>query len=85
MDVDGSDFRQVTESADGEIHADFSPNGKHLLVAKKIGSTFFYWNLAIIPNNGQVYNMDSDGEVVVIQPDGEEILPAIDGPAFWVD
>lgn len=85
MDVDGNDLRQVTESSGGEIQADFSPDGKHLLVAKKIGPTFFYWNLAIIPNDGQVYNMDSDEEVTVIQPEGEEILPAVDGPTFWVE
>jgi|SRR5690606_26045447 len=85
MDVDGSDFRQVTESADGEIHADFSPDGKYLLIAKKIGPTFFYWNLAIIPNDGLMYDMDNDEEVIVIQPEGEEILPAVDGPTFWVD
>src|SRR5690606_21581007 len=34
MDMDGNNLRQVTESSDGEIHADFSPDGKHLLVAK---------------------------------------------------
>jgi len=85
MDVDGNDLRQVTESSGGEIQADFSPDGKHLLVAKKIGPTFFYWNLAIIPNDGRVYNMDSDEEVIVIQPEGEEILPAVDGPTFWVE
>ena len=85
MYVDGSDLRQVTESSGGEIHADFSPDGKHLLVAKKIGPTFFYWNLAIIPNDGQVYDMDHNEEVIVIQPEGEEILPAVDGPTFWVD
>ncbi|WP_257657610.1 hypothetical protein [Parapedobacter lycopersici] len=85
MDVDGNDLRQVTESNDGEIHADFSPDGKHLLVAKKIGPTFFYWNLAIIPNDGQVYNMDNDEAVIVIQPDGEEILPAVDGATFWIE
>ncbi len=85
MDVDGNDLRQVTESSDGEIHADFSPDGKHLLVAKKIGPTFFYWNLAIIPNDGQVYNMDNDEAVIVIQPDGEEILPAVDGATFWIE
>lgn len=85
MDVDGNDLQQVTESSDGEIHADFSPDGKHLLVAKKIGPTFFYWNLAIIPNDGQVYNMDNDEAVIVIQPDGEEILPAVDGATFWIE
>lgn len=35
MGVDGSDLRQVTESSGGEIHTDFSPDGKHLLIAKK--------------------------------------------------
>lgn len=85
MDVDGNNFQQVTESSGGEIHADFSPDGKYLLVAKKIGPTYFYWNLAIVPNDGQVYNMDYDDEVIVIQPKGEEILPAVDGPTYWVE
>lgn len=85
LDTDGRDFRQVTESSGGELHADFSPDGKHLLIAKKIDPTFFYWNLAIIPNDGRMYNMDNDKEVIVIQPKGEEILPAVDGPTFWVE
>ncbi len=85
MDVDGNNLRQVTESSDGEIHADFSPDGEHLLVAKKIGPTFFYWNLAVVPNDGQVYNMDNDKEVIIIQPEGEQILPAVDGGTFWIE
>lgn len=48
MDIDGSNLHQVTESSGEEIHADFSPDGKYLLVAKKLGPTFFYWNLAVI-------------------------------------
>lgn len=86
MDIDGSnDLRQVTESSGGEIHADFSPDGKHLLVAKKIGPTFFYWNLAVIPNDGQIHNMDSGKEVIIIQPKGENTLPAVDGGTFWIE
>src|SRR3546814_13493268 len=45
MDVDGKNFRRVTASRDGEIHADFSPDGNHLLVAKRIGPTFFDWKI----------------------------------------
>lgn len=85
MDVDGKNFRQVTESSGSEIYADFSPNGKHLLVAKKIGSTFFYWNLAIVPNDGKVYNMDNGEEIIVIKPIGANILPAVDGASFWIE
>lgn len=85
MDVDGQNFRQVTASSDEEIHADFSPDGNHLLVAKKIGPTFFYWNLAIVPNDGQLYDMDRDNEVIVIQPEGEVILAAVDCATFWVE
>lgn len=84
MDLDGGNFRQVTESSEAEIHADFSPDGKHLLVAKKIGPTFFYWNLAIVPNDGQLHNMDSSDKVLVIKPEGENILPAVDGETFWI-
>lgn len=85
MDMDGNNLRQVTESSDGEIHADFSPDGKHLLVAKKIGPTFFYWNLAIVPNDGQVYNMDNSEDVIIIKPEGEATLPAVDGSTFWIE
>ncbi|GGG90469.1 hypothetical protein GCM10007415_26220 [Parapedobacter pyrenivorans] len=85
MDIDGSNLRQVTESSGGEIHADFSPDGKHLLVAKKIGPTFFYWNLAVIPNDGQIHNMDNGEAVIIIKPKGENILPAVDGATFWIE
>ncbi|HWK59078.1 MAG TPA: hypothetical protein VNQ80_17165 [Parapedobacter sp.] len=85
MDIDGGNLRQVTESSGGEIHADFSPDGNHLLVAKKIGPTFFYWNLAVIPNDGQLHNMDSGKEVIIIQPEGENTLPAVDGGTFWIE
>lgn len=85
MDLEGGDFRQVTESSEAEIHADFSPDGKHLLVAKKIGSTYFYWNLAIVPNDGQIYDMDNSDKVLVIKPEGENILPAVDGETFWIN
>lgn len=84
MDLDRENFRQVTESSAAEIHADFSPDGKHLLVAKKIGPTFFYWNLAIVPNDGQLHNMDSSDKVLVIKPEGENTLPAVDGETFWI-
>ncbi|MGK6351629.1 TolB family protein [Parapedobacter sp. DT-150] len=85
MDIDGNDLRQVTESSGGEIHADFSPDGEHLLVAKKIGPTFFYWNLAVVPNDGQVYNMDDSEAVMIIKPEGENTLPAVDGGTFWIE
>ncbi|WP_188746582.1 TolB family protein [Parapedobacter defluvii] len=85
MDIDGSNLRQVTESNGEEIHADFSPDGKHLLVAKKIGPTFFYWNLAVIPNDGEIHNMDDGKEVIVIQPKGENTLPAVDGGTCWIE
>lgn len=85
MDIDSGNLRQVTESSEGEIHSDFSPDGKHLLVAKKIGRTFFYWNLAVVPNDGQLHNMDNGEEVIVIQPEGENILPAVDGSTFWIE
>lgn len=85
MDLDGKNFKQVTESSGGEMFADFSPDGKHFLVAKEIGPTYFYWNLAIIPNNGKVYNMDSDKEVIVIKPKGDDQLPAVDRATFWVE
>ena len=85
MDIDGNNLGQVTESSGGEIHADFSPDGKHLLVAKKIGPTFFYWNLAVVPNDGQVHNMDNGEAVIIIQPEGENTLPAVDGGTFWIE
>jgi len=85
MDIDGSDLRQVTESSGGEIQSDFSPDGKHLLVAKKLGPTYFYWNLAVIPNDGQLHDMDHSESVVVIQSEGEVIPPAVSGATFWIE
>ena len=85
LNLETNEFRQVTESNKSELHADFSPDGNYLLVAKKIGPTYFYWNLVIVPNDGKLYNLENSEEIHVIKPEGESVLPAIDGETFWIN
>lgn len=83
MDVDGQNLVQVTESNGLERSAVFSPDDKYLAVAKKYGD-ISYWNLAIVPNDGKIHNMDSDPSVIRVQPEGENILAAVDGNFVWI-
>ncbi|HYF68698.1 MAG TPA: hypothetical protein VD884_11205 [Ohtaekwangia sp.] len=85
MDLDDGKLAQVTESNGAELHADFSPDGKYLVVAKKYGDHLYYWNLAIIPNDGQPYNMDDREKLIIIQPKEETIYSAVDGGTFWIE
>lgn len=83
MNLDGGEPMQVTTSKGVETSAKFSPDGKHLVVAKKYGD-ISYFNLAIVPNDGKMYDMDSDEAVFVIQPNGDNIPAAVHGGYFWV-
>lgn len=83
MDLAGGEPRQVTTSKGVELSAAFSPDGKHLVVGKKYGD-ISYFNLAIVPNNGKVYDMDTDKAVVVVQPNGDNIPAAVNGQYFWI-
>lgn len=83
MDLDGGDPVQVTTSKGKELSAQFSPDGKHLVVEKKYGD-ISYTNLAIVPNDGRVYDMDADDAVIVVQPNGDNIPAAVNGAYFWV-
>src|SRR5690606_38184751 len=83
MDVDGQNLVQVTESNGLEWSAVFSPDDKYLAVAKKYGD-ISYWNLAIVPNDGKIHNMDSGPSVIRVQPEGESISAAVDGNFVWI-
>lgn len=83
MDLDGGDPVQVTTSKGVELSVGFSPDGKHLVVGKKYGD-ISYFNLAIVPNDGKVYDMDTDKAVIVVQPNGDNIPAAVNGQYFWV-
>lgn len=85
MNLDDGELIQVTDSNGSELHADFSPDGNHLVVAKKYRDQIRSWNLAIVPNDGNVYNMDDEEEVIIVHPEGEVISPAVDGGTFWID
>jgi len=83
MNLDGGEPVQVTTSKGAELSAQFSPDGKHLAVGKKYGD-ISYFNLAIVPNDGKVYNMDTDDAVRVVQSNDDNIPAAVSGSYFWV-
>ncbi len=83
MDLHGGAPIQVTTSKGTELSATFSPDGKHLVVGKKHGD-ISYANLAIVPNDGKVYDMDNDAAATVVQPNGDNIPAAVNGRYFWV-
>ncbi len=83
MDLDGGEPRQVTTSNAVEVSAQFSPDGRYLVVEKKYGD-ISYFNLAIVPNDGQVHDMDNGETVTVVQPNGSNIPAAVSGAYFWV-
>ncbi|MDR7127913.1 hypothetical protein J2X69_000241 [Algoriphagus sp. 4150] len=90
MNMDGSDFVQVTESNDREVAPVFSPDGKYLLVGTdytKTGPFGALWYLKIIPADGKVYNVDpiypnSEGVIPVIS-NGENSVQAASGAMYW--
>ncbi|WP_262246713.1 TolB family protein [Parapedobacter soli] len=82
MDLDGGDPVQVTNSKGVELSAAFSPDGRHLVVGKRLGDVT-YFNLAIVPNDGKVYDMDNDPAVIIVQPNGDNIPAAVNGQYFW--
>ena len=79
----GGEPVQVTTSKGTELSAQFSPDGKHLAVGKKY-SDISYFNLAIVPNDGKVHNMDTDDAVSVVQPNDDNLPAAVSGSYFWV-
>jgi len=90
MNMDGSDFVQVTESNDQEVHPVFSPDGKYLMVGTdytKTGSFGAIWYLKIIPADGKIYNVDpiypnSNGVIPVIS-NGENSVQTASGAMYW--
>lgn len=69
MNSDGSGLIQVTESDQQEKVSAFSPDGKYLLVGTdfQITGTFGrLWYLAIIPADGQKYNVNKGADKKVI-------------------
>lgn len=76
IDSDGSQLVQVTESDAEEAMPVFSPDGKYLVVGTDYHVTGPFgslWYLAIIPADGQKYNVDEGmDERVVFIPDVAE-------------
>lgn len=77
MNADGSNKKQITQSTDEETYPTFSPDGKYLLIGTRFiestgnpGSGVFsdgVWALAIIPADGQQYNVDEGADKRVVQ------------------
>ncbi|KGE13807.1 TolB family protein [Sphingobacterium deserti] len=83
MDIDGSNFVQVTESNDEEVLPAFSPDGNYLLVGTDYtpsGTFSAIWRLKIIPADGKKYNVDPIAEnsagVIPVIANGEETIQA---------
>lgn len=90
MDIDGTNIKQVTSSNFKESVPEFSPDGKHLLIGsyyRSSGSLGYLWELKIIPNDGQQYNVDPDesnspGVIPVIWK-GKDKIEAGGGQMIW--
>lgn len=87
MDIDGSNFVQVTDGNQDEAFAEFSPDDKYLLV----GADYFHapasqnshWYLKIIPADGKTYNMESSPEVIEVIPQGSSSVVRANGVTIW--
>lgn len=90
MDIDGSNLKQVTTSNFTESVPVFSPDGKYLLVGSyyRLSGVFGHlWEMKIIPNDGQQYNVDpeapnSPGVIPVIWQ-GKDKIEAAGGQMIW--
>lgn len=89
MQADGTDLKQVTNSAGAETNLAFSPDGKHLLIGTDYHTSgpfgkIFY--LKVIPADGRQYQVDDGGEsagvIPIIAPGEKQIEPA-DSKAIW--
>lgn len=95
MNADGSNKKQVTQSTDEETYPVFSPDGKYLLIGTRFiestgtpGSGVFsdgVWALAIIPADGQQYNVDegADNRVIQLRLQGKERNEICNGTMLW--
>lgn len=88
MDTDGNNMVQVTDSNENEeIFAEFSPDGKYLL----IGADYFHapqsgnshWFLKIIPADGKKYDLDNDPAVIPVIPKGSNTMVRANRVTLW--
>ncbi len=88
MDTDGENLVQVTDSKENEeIFAEFSPDGKYLL----IGADYFHapnsgnshWFLKIIPADGKKYDLDNDPAVIPVIPKGKSSIVRANRVTLW--
>lgn len=90
MGMDGSNMKQVTTSNFKEAVAEFSPDGKYLLVGtdyRQTGPFGWMWELKIIPNDGKEYNVDpiaanTPGVIPVFVKDKDKIETS-GGQMIW--
>lgn len=73
---DGSDLKRLTHLPGNDAHASWSPDGRW--IAFSSGAAGFKDEMALHPHNPQSY-----GEIVVMRPDGSELVPLTDNP--WED
>jgi hypothetical protein len=86
MNSDGSNLIQVTESTRTENMGAFSPDGRHLLIGTKYihaPLTGSRWHLAVIPNDGKKYDLESDPVVLEVKA-VNDFTPFVSGRSLWV-
>lgn len=83
MHVEDGTLRQVTEDDWFGLSAQFSPDGKHLIVAKRFDDVGRF-NLAIVPNDGGSYDLENSDAVRIIQPSGQNIYATVNGSFYWI-
>lgn len=69
MNADGSNLKQITTSNKEEGYPVFSPDGRNLLIGTDYvgeGNAIERWKLAIIPADGQQYNVNDGADSHVI-------------------
>jgi dipeptidyl aminopeptidase/acylaminoacyl peptidase len=88
MNADGSNLKQITTSGHIESNPTFSPDSKNLLIginSSPIGAALTFRDLAIIPADGQQYNVDdgADKRVINIWVKGEPQAERSNGNMEW--
>lgn len=90
MDIDGTNLKQVTTSNFKESKPLFSPDAKYLMVGSNYRQSSvmgYSWDIKIIPNDGQQYNVDPVGAnsvgVIPVIWNGKDKIATGSGQVIW--